>query len=369
MQTVCEPYFFEKGPRTFKASRSESLLELIEMLELKDEIISAQSGARYLWKDGKLRKISLSLLSWKMIYALIKEWRIAPKIGDETICEFSTRRFGKEITETFIEPLTLGIYAGDIRKLSVSACFPALKEWENMHGSVLKGMFKREKKQKGLFSLKHGLSTLVSRLQESVPIFYGCKASCVRLGEGVIVECGDQVFKADHLVVALPATAMQSIEGLEGFEIPSLSLTLVHLAYNRDVLSKKGFGYLVPSTEGEQVLGVVFDSAVFPQQNRSENETRLTVMIRGNGDLEIAKDAVKRHLKIDAEPVFQKVAYYPDVLPQFEVDHLERLEKMPKHPQVTWIGNYLKGVSVNACISQAKEAAGSFQVQSDLIKR
>ena len=49
----------------------------------------------------------------------------------------------------------------------------------------------------------------------------------------------------------------------------------------------KGFGYLVPSREWEEVLGMTWDSLVFPQQGTrdpadgAEADTRVTVMVGG----------------------------------------------------------------------------------------
>ena len=42
------------------------------------------------------------------------------------------------------------------------------------------------------------------------------------------------------------------------------SMHVVNLVYESDVLPMAGFGYLVPSHAPEHILGVVFDSCVFP---------------------------------------------------------------------------------------------------------
>jgi oxygen-dependent protoporphyrinogen oxidase len=41
---------------------------------------------------------------------------------------------------------------------------------------------------------------------------------------------------------------------------------VVNLVYQGNVLPTNGFGYLVPDQEDEAILGVVFDSCVFPSQ-------------------------------------------------------------------------------------------------------
>ena len=51
----------------------------------------------------------------------------------------------------------------------------------------------------------------------------------------------------------------------------SINLSVVNVAFNEPVLKQKGFGYLIPSNQDEDILGVVFDSCIFPEQNQSEN--------------------------------------------------------------------------------------------------
>ena len=62
----------------------------------------------------------------------------------------------------------------------------------------------------------------------------------------------------------------------------------MNLCFAGDVLPVDGFGYLVPTWEKSNVLGVVFDSCAFPRQGATNanadcsNTTRLTVMIGGH---------------------------------------------------------------------------------------
>ena len=46
---------------------------------------------------------------------------------------------------------------------------------------------------------------------------------------------------------------------------------VINLVYPGKVLPMDGFGYLVPAHEPELVLGVVFDSCVFPEQVYAQN--------------------------------------------------------------------------------------------------
>ncbi|MGB7978803.1 MAG: protoporphyrinogen oxidase [Chlamydiales bacterium] len=330
IRTVIEGGFlFEKGPRTFQSGRSPHLLALIR--DLKLEIIPSDPAAakRFILHKGSLRSAGSFLP--KLIPYLIRELFIPPSSApDESIYDFAARRFSPHIAETLFDPLTLGVYAGDIRKLSIRACFPAFYKWEREKGSLLRGLLSSPKTAKGLFTLKNGMETLIHELQKQLPIdiVFDCPAETITAHE---VFAQGQTWHADQVFSALPPLC------------PTRSIWVVNLAFADDVLSKKGFGYLVPTQEKEGLLGVIFDSAIFPQQNRS-GETRLTAMIRGEESepLPTALSALKRHLGVVAEPLFASTFLAKEAIPQFEV------------------GCIARGVSVDACIQRGMEFVGRF---------
>ena len=70
------------------------------------------------------------------------------KVGDETVWEFVLRRFNYDVARLFFDPMVVGIFGGDIRKISVRACFPKLKAWEEKYGSITKGFYQARKSRK-----------------------------------------------------------------------------------------------------------------------------------------------------------------------------------------------------------------------------
>ena len=155
-----------------------------------------------------------------------------------------------------------------------------------------------------------------------------------------------------------------------------INLSVVHLGFQKNVLKKKGFGYLIPSLEKEAILGVIFDSQVFPQQSKKEGQTRLSVIIKEpsvcSNDLlskeeriNLAVRKVQNHLKINDWPCLQKVINYPEALPQFFVGHEKKVAFLQAYlkthyPRLTFLGNYLEGISVSDCIALAEKIALSF---------
>ena len=144
-------FLFELGPQSFLST--EPLLEMIAGLGLGDELLRADPRApRYVLADGRLRRVPMSppaLLTTSLLSAGSK-WRLVsepfrrtqPPEGDESVAAFVRRKFGNELLELLVGPFVSGVYAGDPEKLSLRSAFPAVHEWENDYGSVLRGAMK-----------------------------------------------------------------------------------------------------------------------------------------------------------------------------------------------------------------------------------
>lgn len=400
-----EGFLFEKGPRGCRSKHDAiETLKLIEQLNLQNQVIAASPSARYryLLMDKKLRRLPAgpfslmaSSLMCAVISAFIRDLRTLPaEQEDESIYCFISRRFNRAIAEKLIDPFVSGIFAGDIRKLSIKSCFPLLHQWEQSHGSVLKGAlasgrkktstlspFIQEMQKHPLFSLKKGMASLVDelakKLQPHLLLSHEVKAlrwrqQCVEieLSNGLTLE-------ADHLFSTIPAYALaplvaplhQALSSLLA-DIPTVSLALVSLGYHRSVLPKKGFGYLVPTREKEKILGVVWDSSVFPQQNQIPEETRLTVMMGGEhmphmirfSEQELkamALNAISSHLGIETVPDAISVTVAKSAIPQYVIGHARKVTALETTlsrvvPNMTLSGHSFYGISVNDCIANNK---------------
>lgn len=395
-------FHFEKGPRTFQARRSPALLQLIQELSLSSEIItsSLRKQSRYIWLDQKLRRLPsnpLSLLfsplTKGVVPALLSEWKKPVKQGDETVWEFISRRFNPDVARLLFDPLVVGIFGGDARAISVKACFPQLKNWEEEAGSVTKGFWRARQAgkrsstvpslpPKSIFSLRQGMEQLIRSLLEQTPaeIHYGQEVQSIQCEEGrVKVTTSQGSFVADSLFCALPLQPAARLlvphmpeSAREWTQIPSAGMAVVSCGYEDAVLPVEGFGYLAPTSAQEEILGALFDSSVFSQHNRKPKETRLTVLLKETGRkesayIEAAKEGIRRQLGIAAAPQAISVKCASEAIPQYAPYHLEKmqafLEKAREEmPGCYWAGNYLAGVSVDQCIQRAKAAVDEFLV-------
>jgi len=381
-------FLFEKGPRTFRTAQCSSLLQLASSLNLKEKIIPCDemSKRRYLWWEGRLLPFPshpfsfiTSPLTRDMLFAFLKERNVLPLEQEETVEEFARRRFNQAVAERLFNPMVLGIYAGDYRKLSITSCFPTFKRWEQDYGSVIKGFWKERKQRPtfpfSLFSFQNGVQTLVDALTEKLHdhLVYNQPISKLEKTEkGLKITTSQDIFFADQVFSSLPAHAMEPLvqeidaESAKLFNtIRSESITIVHLGYSEDVLERKGFGYLVPSSQDKNILGVVFDSAIFPQHNQNKKETRLTAMLKGTAfSKKEALQTVLYHLKeqlgLSFLPHSYEVHFAINAIPQYEIGHRKKITQLQerikdKCPGLILLGNYIQGVSVNDCIVLAKQ--------------
>ena len=99
------------------------------------------------------------------------DFLIPPKQShaDEAIAEFISRRLGSEIYHWLIEPLMGGIYAGDATQLSLQATFPQLRQVEQTHGSLIKGMLAARKKGATATNVHGSPAGAVRRLRLLIP--------------------------------------------------------------------------------------------------------------------------------------------------------------------------------------------------------
>lgn len=367
-------FFFERGAKTFSPLKALHLLELIYELDLTDQLIlsSKQAKTRYLLKDEKLVPYPSSLFSFLTsalsrgcTTTLLKECFSSPKIKeDESIANFARRKFNVKIAEHFFDPLTVGIYGGDYEKLSYQSCFPKLYELEKTKGSILKGLMQTKGCSLPLFTLKNGMGSLIQALQRKLQKQIVCNEKVVSIEstqQSVQVHTSNRSYSCMHLFFAAPFFSMKKLLKC-GANLKSASLNVVHIGFSKQVLKYPGFGYLVPSKTRIPLLGMVFDSNLFQEQNQ-QSQTRLTALLDNRlskGEMHgYIKNILIKHLQITESIDYLDIHFAKQAIAQFEVGHAARVATMrqklkEKHPRVTLLGNYLDGVSVDHCISQSK---------------
>jgi oxygen-dependent protoporphyrinogen oxidase len=393
-------FLFETGPRGCRTKGSgRATLSLVQELGLEEMLIGANSNAkhRFIWKkDGllkfphSLRSLLFSPLGHQLCKAFCRDLFTPGYRGheEESVREFFYRRFGKDFTDNCVEPLILGIYAGDYGELSLKACFPQLYSLEKSYGSILMGMMRSKKSHQSrhplkaapLFSFKDGMQTLPKALLKRLDAktVFNSSVSELRFSfDAAEVIISGEMVKADYVISCLPASALGELLLPHSneiahllFSIPTNSVDVISFGFKESVLPLQGFGYLIPSSEKQKVLGMTWDSKIFPQQSLSPHETRLTVMMRVQENslvesVESAKECIKKQLQIHEAPQVISSNRAAHAIPQYKKGHTDlvnRLEELVRAriPRLAFLGNSFYGVSVNDCIAKAKQVAEDF---------
>lgn len=391
-------FVIERGPNGF-LDRGAETMALIGELGLTDRIVEANvhSKRRFILNHGTLRQvpesppalITSNAIGWKGKWDLLREpWAAAPPPDtDETVFAFAERRLGREAAETFVDTAVAGISAGDSRALSVRSQFPALKTWENEHGSLLKAMLARQKNgavRARLLSFDRGLGTLTAKLASHLYGTVRAQSSIQRIekvGEGWRVHVADgATVAADHVVLAMPSHA--AAPAVAAFDrelsaaltsIPYADLSVVALAYRAEAVAQplNGYGYLVTRGEDLSTLGVLWESSIFP--NRApEGFVLLRVMLGGARRPEVsafddttlaalAVQEVSRVMGISGAPMRQWICRWPAAIAQYNVGHDARIATIRRlvagHRGLHICGTAYDGVSFNDAIASGRTTA------------
>ena len=411
-------FLLEKGPFNVIV-RDPAFVTLLEGLSDEVKIIPASPAAkkRFIYKRGRLLAVpsnpialaTTPLLSMGAKLRLVRGMIIGCRSdgSEETIEQVAVRRFGTEVTDTMISAMVAGIFAGDIKKLSATACFPSVAKVDREARSLIaygwragvRAKRARKKKERdegkparprsGLVSIDGGLGALTAAL--GAPLgpnrVTGCRAETIRAADfGYEINCetvddGPRTFRTRRLVLALSVhEAGRLLEPIMPAAadilapIVSAPMVVVNLGFRREDVEHPldGFGFLVPQSEPDfPLLGALWADSIFPHHAPSDRRL-LRVFVGGSRTPEAATlsddELVARAmsgmgdlLQIRGDPVLVDICRWPAAIPQYHVGHLARIARLHAEiegqPNLDLIGNYLEGVSLNDCVRCATNVA------------
>lgn len=421
-------FLFEYGPRTLRTNgpAAANSLQLLQQLQLEDFVVPVFAGHpasknRMIFANGQLNLLPSSVggffkklppFSKPLMSAVITDMfrgRNTHKLDDESIFDFTERRFGKEVAQYLISPMICGICAGDAKKISVKFLMKEFFEAEQTHGGVLKGLLmksffgkkkpvdsfldepselqrKAKENQWNMILIKNGLESIPRRMVSylnnhgvSMELNSECRKITFHNDKSlsVFMTNKDNQVNSDHLISALPsyklANCIEEQHPCLAYQLRSIEyvdVAVVNLQYSTlDLLDYDAFGFLVPPSEKLPILGVIFDSCCSDMCGN----TVLTVMMGGEWFqeyfgpkpepsfiLNVAKTHVKDILKISMEPKNVKVNILRKCIPQYTLGHYERVDGIRRYIEnyklpLTLVGSAYDGVGVNDVIYSAKK--------------
>lgn len=399
----------EAGPDSFLSEKPWAA-ELCRSVGIGDQLIGSNDATRktYILRAGRLVEIpdglmfmvptkifpvlTSPLFSWKTKLRMVREFLSppSPAQNDESVADLVTRHYGEEMVERLADPLLSGIYGGSAHELSVRAVMPRFADMEREHGSLSRAMLKARQKmpstaQRPLFtSLKNGMEQLVqavvSRLAPSSLRTNIAVCAIQPDANGWKIFAGENTSNFDALILALPAHATASLlrectpplfAELSAIRYTS-SITVV-LGFDANVrrLLPPGFGFLVPRSEGLQMLAATFVHNKFSHrvpQSRALIRCAFTGAnadaLAQQSDLQIAgvvREELLQILGVRAEPLFTRVYRWKSAMAQYGAGHLERIERIEQLcrqlPRLALAGNGYHGIGIPDCVRSGRDAA------------
>ncbi len=397
-------WLVESGPNSLQETPAvAALLRELGLESVRQEASSAAKN-RYVLRDGRLCPLPLSppdffrsgVFSVRTKLRVVRELfhRRLPRLNDLPLADFFREHFGQELLDYALDPFVSGIYAGDAAKLSARHSFPSLWKAEHEHGSLIRAQIASAKARRSrgeppgpppIVSFAEGLATLPRALAGALP------AGSLRLGHSVrhitpsragwILDVSPAE-RFSHVLLALPAPALArlavgapgaatSLASLDHLEHPSVASLFLGFRRTDVAHPLDGFGALMPSVEKRSILGVLFNSTLFPGR-APENHVALTVMVGGarHGDLarhplEYQMHVVQRELGallgVKADPVFVRRTVWPRAIPQYQLNHDSHLEVISaaetRHPGLHVGGPVRDGIGLPACLAAGERLA------------
>lgn len=396
-----EGFTFDIGPNTVLAS-NEAVVRLINDLELSSKVLWANSAAnaRYILKKKKLIALKVSpallftpLLSLPAKLRLFREMYIAPSTVRETVAEFVSRRFGKEVLDYLINPFLAGTYGAKPEHIAADEAFKTLTQWEKAYGSIIKGAWHTLRQQRAskkssrqMFSFAGGFYDVIVQLAERLAPTLWCDAhvqTLVRqnghLQLSLTYAGNPQLIETKKVIVATPAPDASRLikpiaptlaAALE--KVPYSPVAQVFLGYDAEqVQVPDAFGFLVPEVEKRKILGAVFNSKIFPE--RYAEKLAITVFIGGSRQPELAQlpeeelialacAELADILGIKVQPKVAITAQWCAAIPQYGLEHQNVRQAVEEYEQrygdIFFTGNWREGISVPDTIEHAEKIAG-----------
>ena len=411
-------FLLEKGPFNVMV-RDPSFEDLLLAVADEVPVVAASDVAkkRFIYLNGRLIAVptnpvalmTTGLLSLGGRLRLMRGLLVSGRAGrtEETIDQAATRRIGRQAADNLVSAAISGIFAGDAKKLSLSACFPAVGRIDakatSLIGYGLSAALRKKKgdrpkrRWRGLVSIEGGLGALTDALGQALggDLLSGCRVESVTPRvDGFDVSYVDaggiqRKIACERLVLATPAhesgrlVAPALPEAASVLRaIHSASLVVLNLGFRRADVGHPldGFGFLVPQTQtGFPLMGSLFADSIFPHHAPADKRL-IRVFIGGARDpdsvnrsdhelLSIAMDSLRGLLKLTGDPVLVDPCRYRAAIPQYHAGHWERIGRVrecaAKLPRLHLVGNYLEGVSLNDCVRLATRVAGEVAAASD----
>lgn len=378
------------------------LQQLVTELGLTDQLVAPTAGSSWLTSHRKLVPLpeGVGPTGPTKLAPVVKSGLLSPfalaragvepllarrKITDDvSVGAFISRRFGRAVAETFVNPLLGNLHAGDIHRLSLLSTAPQLAPAAREGRSLIRRKPPRSgpapsSESLPLFaSFATGLHTLIDALTADLTIRTNTPArSARRTTQGWNVTTPTDTFSSDQLVVAAPASVAAAlleptVPGI-GAELTAgrtATVATILLAYPPAAADhpplRDGNGLLLPADSGRLLKAATFVSRKWAHLRSDEVFlVRASAGRVGSDALEFVSDATLAErihgeladaIGLRERPLDSLVTRWPAAYPQLEVGHTARMARVRdnlRHHPVKLVGGPYDGLGMPAVVKSA----------------
>lgn len=409
IHTVLENDFIMEVGADSIVARNESIIQLIEELQLEDEKVYNSTGISYIYTNNELHAIPAdsvfgipasieSLNSSTLVSELGKKEALKDlEIPNETFTkESSVGSFleyflGKELVEKQVVPVLSGVYSGDLNKLSIASTLPYLIDYKNKYGSIMKGLEENKAQfqasaNKKFISFQNGLSTLMDRLEEVLSqstIIKGVATKKVEKKDDYysILLTNGETIEADSVVLATPHNVAQVILQDEELDtdfnkLKNSSLISVYLGFDipDEQLPAEGTGFIVSENSDVRCNACTWTSRKWTHTSKN-NQLLVRMFYKSSNPafesmknmsedelVEVALQDIEMSLKLTGKPEVIEVTKWNEQMPNYHLAHGDAIQSLTAKmandmPNVLLAGCSYYGVGIAACIKNGRETA------------
>ncbi|MGC8684554.1 MAG: protoporphyrinogen oxidase [bacterium] len=410
-------FVIEAGPDCFFVEKPYAGM-LVKELGLSDRLIGTNNenqGTFVLWNnklhrlpEGVILMIPTKFMPFvtSSLFSFFGKIRMGMELFvprrtdgvDESLSEFTIRRFGKEALDRIAEPLVAGVHAGDPDTMSVKSSFPRFVDMEQKYGSLIRGMIKARAAMRAttgghsnsmFMTMKDGLKELTDALKKNSPdvdFKMGVKALSIQRKKNndeppyYITLSNGELLVADGIILATPAyVSAELVSPINKdlsellLSIPYVSTATISLAYKKENFNHrlKGFGFVVPKKENRHIMAATWTSSKFSYR-APDDAVLIRCFIGGAWNqkivfesdetiIDIIKTELGEIMGISSEPIFTRIYRWEKAMPQYTIGHGSRIKTIEQLlggiGNIQVCGSAYNGIGISDCINSGNLAA------------
>jgi oxygen-dependent protoporphyrinogen oxidase len=392
---VIEGFRFEAGPNGFLTNKPDCL-QLVQDSGAAGQLLPSSDLARkrFIFTDRLHRMpespplfVKSKLLSWPQKLRMAGEVFVPPRRDgpEESLRDFGNRRLGAGFTSVFLDAMSAGIYGSTPDKLSVEAAFPLVVALEREYGGLFRGMIAKRKKEAGpggvLTSTRGGIGTLANHLRGVIDAEWRFKEpvqAVERAGAGFCITSAAGLTEVDRAVIcATSFAAADMVRPLDAELARRLAaidyspIAVVGFGYRSLSDPLDGFGLLTTSSARLPILGVLWDSSIFPDRAPPGCKS-IRVLLGGQrspelvnqdeaGLIRTARAGLEKSMGLTQDADVTFVKRWDRGIPSYAVGHIANVnaifERVDAIPGLYLNCNAYRGIAMNDCARNSRELA------------